>query len=218
MWVFSNDLEPIERVHKFVRFAIRASLFVAAVGAIESMRWIVLFLAALTFALTFLPKLLRRGYRVQLPVEFELIILVFIYATLYLGEVHGYYTRFWWWDALLHTGSGVVLGFIGFLFLYVLYQHEKVRSSPILIAFFTFCFALAIGAVWEIFEFVMDQLFATNMQKSGLVDTMWDLIVDSLGALAAAIAGFFYVKYGKAHFFDRLFERFIEENPRLFRK
>ena len=43
------------------------------------------------------------------------------------------------------------------------------------------CFAITIGALWEVFEFGMDQLFGLNMQKSGLLDTMGDLI------------GFFYM-------------------------
>jgi hypothetical protein len=44
-------------------------------------------------------------------------------------------------------------------------------------------FAVAVGAVWEIFDFSMDEPFGTDMQKamfgdpSGLTDTMWDLIV-----------------------------------------
>jgi len=47
----------------------------------------------------------------------------------------------------------------------------------------------SIGALWEVFEFGMDQIFGMNMQKSGLVDTMGDLIVDAIGAGLAAMSG-----------------------------
>ena len=49
------------------------------------------------------------------------------------------------------------------------------------------------GALWEILEFAIDQTFGTTMQKSGLVDTMWDLIVDGLGALTISILGYGYL-------------------------
>lgn len=49
------------------------------------------------------------------------------------------------------------------------------------------------------FEFTTDQVFGTNMQKpmfsdySGLTDTMWDLIIDTTGALIASISGYLYL-------------------------
>ena len=73
---------------------------------------------------------------------------------------------------------------------------------------------MAIGAVWEIFEFAMDGLFGLNMQKSGLVDTMWDLIVNMAGALVVSTAGAFYVRGGDSMLFDRLVRRLLEQGPR----
>ena len=79
---------------------------------------------------------------------------------------------------------------------------------------FAFCFGVAAGAVWEIFEFVVDQLFNTNMQKNGLVDTMWDLIVDSIGALITSLVGYYYIKGKKLSLFHRLIRKFENENKR----
>ncbi len=63
----------------------------------------------------------------------------------------------------------------------------------------------------------MDQLFGMNMQKSGLVDTMWDLIVDSIGAAIIALLGWAYLRAaGSDSFLERWIERFIQANPRLF--
>ena len=67
--------------------------------------------------------------------------------------------------------------------------------SPLLIALFSFTFSLALGALWEIFEFSMDQIFLTNMQTSGVVDTMWDLIADALGAFSMSVIGFLHLKH-----------------------
>lgn len=75
-----------------------------------------------------------------------------------------------------------------------------VSMSPAFAALFTFCFALALDVLWEIYEFTVDALFQTNMQKyaleggealagqAALQDTMGDLIVDFIGALGIAIA------------------------------
>ena len=35
----------------------------------------------------------------------------------------------------------------------------------------SFCTAMTVGAMWEVFEYGMDQGFGLNMQKSGLDDT-----------------------------------------------
>lgn len=62
----------------------------------------------------------------------------------------------------------------------------------------------------------MDSLFRLNMQKSGLVDTMWDLIVDAGGALLASIIGYFYIKRSKGPLLKRILGKFFEKNPWLF--
>jgi uncharacterized membrane protein YjdF len=66
---------------------------------------------------------------------------------------------------------------------------------PRFVAIFAFVFAVAIGALWEVIEFAMDRLFGTTMQKpilgdpSGLTDTVWNLIVDALGAAVISAFG-----------------------------
>jgi hypothetical protein len=204
-----------ERIEDGITLLIRLSLIVAIIGEIINHRWTVLFVTVATLILTFIPSIIERNYKIDLPAEFEILIVLFIYMTLFLGEVHDYYTRYWWWDLVLHTSSAVAFALIGFMIIFLLYERNKIKARPIIIAIFTFCFALAIGALWEIFEFGMDSLFGLNMQKSGLVDTMWDLIVDSAGALIVAIAGYFYVRKGKTYLFARLVKKFLKENPKL---
>ena len=146
---------------------------------------------------------------------------MFIFASLFLGEYHGYYTRFWWWDALLHTASGFILGILGFLLVHVMNEKEELElhMKPAFVALFAFLFAIGIGTLWEIFEFTMDNLFGLNMQKSGLVDTMTDLIVDAVGAFIIAILGYGYLRTaGNSSFLEQWILRFIEANPRLFRR
>jgi hypothetical protein len=169
--------------------------------------------------ITFMPLMLGKRFDVVIPHGFETLAVVFLYMSLFLGEFGDYYNRFWWWDVVLHSGSAFLLGILGFLLVYVLNEKKDVNLDlhPQFIALFAFLFAIGIGTLWEIFEFFMDQVFGLNMQKSGLVDTMWDLIVDVIGAGLIAIVGWGYIKSRETDsFLERWIREFIHKNPHLF--
>ncbi len=197
---------------------------IGLVGALYEGQWLNAFMIACIMLLMFLPTTLGRRFRVEIPPEFELMAIVFVYAALFLGEVRGYYTRFWWWDIALHTLSGLLLGIFGFLLIYVLNADERIdlHMRPRFVALFAFVFAVAMGALWEIFEFAMDRLLGTNMQKpmlgdpSGLTDTMWDLIVDTLGAAVVSLTALWYMRRQVPSFIHLWIQKFITANPRLF--
>jgi hypothetical protein len=176
--------------------------------------------------LTALPMLILRRLEIFIPPEFEVLAIAFIFAANFLGSMRDYYERFWWWDLALHTTSGVLLGVLGFLLVYVLNGVPRLalHMRPAFVAFFAFCFALAVGALWEIFEFALDELAGMNMQTpflgdpSGLTDTMWDLIVDAMGALAIAVFGYVYMTRDMKSPIERWIQRFVAANPRLFRR
>ena len=52
------------------------------------------------------PMLIRRRTQLPLPPEFEIAMAVFVFLSLFLGEVRYYYEKFWWWDVLLHGSAG----------------------------------------------------------------------------------------------------------------
>ena len=176
-------------------------------------------------ALTMAPILLSRRFAVHVPPQFQVLVILFVFAALFLGEIRGFYTHFWWWDIALHISSGVLLGILGFLLVYVLNEDDRIdlQLSSGFVALFAFAFALAAGALWEIFEFSMDQLVGTTMQKpmfgdmSGLTDTMWDLIVDALGALLVSLYGWRYLRRGQRSMLRSMIEHFLTRNPALFR-
>lgn len=207
----------LDKIHLVIINFIRLLIVIAIISAIISGKWLILFACILILFLTFLPYFFEKKYKIQLPLEFTIVIILFIYVSLILGSIKGYYLKFWWWDIITHTTAGIALGFIGFMILYILYQGKKIRANPIMIAIFSFSFAVAIGVLWEIFEFVVDSLTGLNMQKSGLRDTMWDLIVNSIGALFASTMGYLYLKKEKIHVVDMLINKFRRKNPNLFK-
>lgn len=190
-----KTLPAIERLQALVSLGIKLVMAAALGLAILEGEWTTVFVIVSALMAALLPWYLARNYHFYVPIGFEFIIVLFVAATLFLGEVHGFYTRFWWWDVVLHTGSGMAFGFIGFLILYSFYHSGRFDAPPLLIAFLAFSVSMAIGAVWEIFEFAMDSIFGLNMQKTGLVDTMWDLIVNTVGALVASVSGYLFLRY-----------------------
>jgi hypothetical protein len=54
---------------------------------------------------------------------------------------------------------------------------------------------VAIGGVWEIFEWGSDELFGSNLSMSN-DDTVGDLISDTLGAAAGGLLLVAWTKYG----------------------
>ncbi len=210
----------MSNLHKRLTLFLQVTLLVGAVLAVFQGRWLAAIATLGIIVVTFLPLILGRRFAVRIPPEFEVLAVVFIYASLFLGEVRGYYVRYWWWDGVLHAGSGFLLGILGFLLVYVLNERDDVdlHMRPRFVALFAFMFAVGMGALWEIFEFAMDQSFGLNMQKSGLVDTMWDLIIDTVGAMLISLVGWSYLsKAGSSSFLERWIAAFVESNPRLFR-
>ena len=99
--------------------------------------------------------------------------------------------------------------------------------SPLLVAVFAFTFAVTMDVVFEIYEFLMDVIFGTDMQSwnlpattielgrsfqgIGLRDTMSDLIFDTIGALAISMVCFFLYKNDKKRSLKLMHEVFPEK-------
>lgn len=213
--------------HRRFSIALKLILLAEATVAAWHQQWLTVGIVACILGITFFPLLMAQRFRVFIPPEFEVLAIIFVFASLFLGEIHGYYTRFWWWDLVLHTSSGLLMGILGFLLVHVLNETEDINlhMTPGFVAFFAFMFAVGVGTLWEIFEFAMDNLFGMNMQKpmlgdpSGLTDTMWDMIVNTLGALVIAVLGYGYLKAsGNNSFLERWIQAFIQANPGLFER
>lgn len=212
-------LRTTRSAHKRITLALQAVLLVQGVLSALQGQWVTVIAVVGIILVTLAPVVLGRRFRVFIPPEFEVLAIVFAFASLFLGEIRGYYVRFWWWDAVLHTASGFLLGILGFLLVHVLNEKEEIElhMRPSFVALFAFMFAVGMGAIWEIFEFGMDQIFGLNMQKTGLVDTMWDLIVDTVGGAVIAVLGYGYLKTaGNESFLERWIDGFIESNPDMF--
>ncbi|MCL2796752.1 MAG: hypothetical protein FWD58_01680 [Firmicutes bacterium] len=165
------------------------------------------------------PLLVRSKFRWRIPAFFQILVTVFIVTHFVLGEIYRFYDYVFLFDKVLHTTAGVALTLGGFSIVYAFSKAEDgtVRLSPFFVGLFSFCFAVMLLSLWEIFEFSMDTTFGLNMQRwqdglseiavdgtkklitdsaqgSGLLDTMTDLIVGVVGAAVISVLGGLWVK------------------------
>jgi uncharacterized membrane protein YjdF len=214
------------RVHRILVLLLLVVMVVEWILLLFDQRWLSAFLASLIIATLLSPLIFRHNMEMEIPAELHLVAVVFIFASLYLGEIQSFYHRFWWWDIALHTSAGLLMGIVGFFLVYLLNESKRVElhMTPIFISLFACLFAVAIGTFWEIFEFSMDQLVGTTMQKpmmgdpSGLTDTMWDMIVNAIGALIISSMGWWYMKRKRTFFVREWIRTFIGRNPEIFNK
>ncbi len=158
-----------------------------------------------------LPSIISKKMKLRIPSNMYIPFMIFLYCAIFLGEVRNFYYNVPHWDTILHTFSGAMLGALGFSFVSLLNNQKRIqfKLTPFFISAFAFCFAVTLGALWEIYEFSFDGILGLNMQKfaledgtllvgrEALSDTMKDIIVDCIGAGATSFIGYISLKYKK---------------------
>lgn len=219
----NHDNSRHERLYRNLTLVIQAWLVVGFIVFLLKGDWENAFLTLAVIGLIVVPSFVLRRHRIYIPPEFQLIAAAFIFLSFFLGSARDFYYRFWWWDMVLHTTSGVLLGIVGWIMLFILNQTDHIPRGmkPGFVCFFAVTFAAFLGVVWEIFEFAVDYFWPqVNMMshETGVTDTMQDLIVDLAGAVAVALMGYAYSRSGRYSFVVDGVQNFMQRNPRLFRK
>lgn len=162
------------RTHKkaFTLYVIlRVMVMVILVLSILNGNFENVFLCALTLVLFLVPSFVEINFHIQLPDTLEIVVFLFIFAAEILGEISSFYTRIPIWDTILHTVNGFLAAAIGYSMVDLLNRNDKfaLSLSPKYLALMSFCFSMTIGVLWEFFEFGMDMIFATDMQKDFII-------------------------------------------------
>ena len=153
---------------------------------------------------------IKFNFKVPYLLDFSLI--TFAFCGFILGDVFNFYGKFPIWDSILHTFSGVLIAYIGFIIIQYL-DHEyriPLSISPMFMSVIVVCVALSLGAMWEIGEYLVDDITGANNQQymattrgtlysdkdiplqghDALKDTMKDLMLDLAGAVFVASVGY----------------------------
>lgn len=170
---------------------------------------ILLCLAAISF-----PAWLTRGRVKAIPLEFELILFAMVVLQLVIGETLNFYDNVHYFDKFVHFMLPFFLGFIATMFAYTLRATGALKVGLAPTMFVVFMTTLGIGAIWEIIEYLADVFLGTYLQgshtASPLVDTMNDLIVDTLGGVFGALLTLFFIRRDGKDKKSRLYDLALE--------
>lgn len=137
------------------------------------------FLCLLSLILLMLPFFIQRGFKITIPSTLETIIFLFIFAAEILGEINNFYGIIPFWDTMLHTINGFLAAAIGFSLINLLNENSKYFNlSPIYLCLVSFCFSMTIGVLWEFFEFGIDNILKTDMQKDRIINNISSVTLD----------------------------------------
>lgn len=214
----NNEFEYSEKTKRRVRIFKRILSFIVLILAIatmvalfyvkkEKMRVRLFFSLLQYIAMSIVlisPRLLKKFVNFEVPVEVHISVTAFAFLGLVLGDGLNFYGKIGWWDSLLHFTSGIILSFIALWLLQMLILRRKyLFMHRALLYIFVVAFSLAVGAVWELGEYTVDDIFHTNNQQymattrativssddepleghDALADTMKDLALDLAGAI-----------------------------------
>ncbi len=176
---------------------------------------------AMMMGIIILPEQLKERIGLKIPLALETSLTVFAFCGFVLGDVFDFYKKIPVWDSILHALSGVLLAYGGFVIIDYFVKKENVAISlnHIGICIGVILFSLSIGALWEIGEYLVDDIFGTNNQQymkttrgtlynnkdvpleghEALADTMKDLMLDLAGATAVSTIYYCKQDYQKRH-------------------
>ena len=164
--------------------------------------------------LLFLPTILEKKFRFDIPSLMQIFVVIFLFAAVFLGEFRRFHFVVPYWDKILHLISGAFLASLGFSIIQTFNKYDIIYMNPFFVALFSFSFAMTIGSLWEIYEYFWDVNFNLNMLKymdengvsyvgiHALSDTLTDLIVDAIGAFIMSAIGYVAVKLNKTWIYE----------------
>ena len=157
----------------FVYLILRTLVIICAVmETLKGNYWNTI-LCVLSLLLFTIPTLIKDKFKIELPNVLEAIIYIFIFSAEILGEINNFYGIIPYWDTILHTLNGFLCAGVGFSLVDLLNNNSKrLNLSPLYVAIVAFCFSMTVGVCWEFFEYTMDEVLRTDMQKDTIVSSI----------------------------------------------
>ena len=146
--------------------------------------------------------ILRNLFKIKIDDAINFIYIVFIFMAHFLGVICDLYGCIYWFDKFIHFLSGI-LSSLGAIYIMVKFRkNDNTFFSILCIIGFSFM----VAGLWEIFEFTSSCLFGVDPQlvaKTGVSDTMGDIIVAFLGSVIVSMCYHYEFKYNKNLFIKK---------------
>ena len=170
--------------------------------------WRILFINILLLILVFIPTITKR-YEIQIPKEIEFLVLFFVVASFFLGEIRG---------TIIQIFFGITVGFVAFMIMLILFSKSKIKISYFIIILFSISFSVAIGTGVEILKYYIKIFLEIPLNMSDYEYAIESLIYVATGSLLSSMMGFIYMKGHRSDFMHTLVKKFKKQNPNLFIK
>lgn len=166
-----------------IYLVIRLMVIAVMITELLSQSYYNVFFCILTLVLLMIPSFVEKRIKIDVPDVLEIIILLFIFAAQILGELQEYYLTFRYWDTMLHVVNGFLCAAIGLALIDILNNSPRfsISLSPVYVALTAFAFSMTVGVIWEFFEFGMDQIFHTDMQKDTIIQSISSVVLNPEG-------------------------------------
>lgn len=181
-----NDIIPIGLI---------AFTMISSILDIVSGRLNVALMGGITVMLVILLSGARKLWLEKMDAGLATIVLLFITISIYLSNRYNLYSRYFFHDILLHFSSGVIITLLANELLpFHLKKELKIHEKLVLLLLLS----ISAAGLWEIIEFFTDFIFKSDVQRNlireweifysdyqnpGLLDTMNDIINGTMGGL-----------------------------------
>ena len=148
---------------------------------------------SIALAITSLPAVLERNF--ELPLDPWLGVWITTSVLFHTLGSAGLYGHLQWWDSLTHALSASLVGGVGYTAARAVDLHSDDIHVPRRFGFvYIVVVVLALGVVWELFEFGLDVAADTTgltmpLAQYGLQDTIRDLQFNAVGAIVIGAFG-----------------------------
>lgn len=164
---YKNTNKLIATIHILLRIFVIISIIISAINR----NWYNVFCLSVVAIGFMLPYFFKNTFKVEIPSALELVIVLFIFASIFLGEMNSFYEKVPNYDTYLHLINGFISCAIGYSIGNILnINYKSFQLNRIFNVIFAICFTTTIGVLWEFMEFGFDNShFRTDMQKDRII-------------------------------------------------
>lgn len=195
-------------IPNYLSFALRFILLLSVINSLYYQLWHLASTSIFLLILLLIPQIMKKNYKVNIPVEFEILLFFFVVASLIFGKIGGIVTPIFF---------GIAISFIGFMIMLILYSSNQIKKNYLLVLLFSFNFAVAFGFGIEFLKYYLKILLGHELTLGHYQFSMKNMTYVIIGALFASISGFAYMK-SKRGLINKIVKKFQKTNPEIFTK
>lgn len=204
---FTSKLTTFELIYWWVfRLIIISPVLFNLPSTHENIKLQVITNFCVSFLWEFLQFFPKNTFIYYITPKFQNFTMMQLFLTSTLGAYKDLYYKLWWWDDLTHVIGGALLVCVGYEIFTALQRKSKMTVPLSILILGSFSFSFVCGTFWELFEFLFDQYTNSDCQhwdisravatfsifkfpdnRFPLIDTMTDMICNTVGAFVFAI-------------------------------